>query len=276
MPLLIIAALTLAVVAWLLAQPRLKHWRRERLRRQPFPAAWRDILRRRVPYVRALPAHLQLQLKQHILVFLAEKPFIGCGGLVITDEIRVTVAAQACLLILNRPTDYYPALRQILVYPSAFVVDEIGADQAGVLQEHRRVLAGQSWSQGQVILSWDDVLEGAAVPNDAQNVVIHEFAHQLDQETGQANGAPNLPGRQRYERWSRVMSQAFNDLQASQQHAQVGDVPPLFDPYGATDPAEFFAVVSETFFEQPAEVARQYPQLYAQLRDFYRIDPLSW
>lgn len=272
LPLLILVCAVLLFVGWLVWQPRLVERRRARWRRQPFPPAWRDILRQRVPYVRGLPADLQLQLKQHIQVFLAEKPFIGCGGLRITDEIRVTIAAQACLLILNRPTAYYPQLRQILVYPSAFFVQRPHTDDAGVLQDHRRVLSGESWSQGQVILSWDDTVAGAAVVDDAQNVVIHEFAHQLDSEKGYASGAPILDGRQRYARWARVMSEAFAELQQqahAQQHA-------LFNHYGATDPAEFFAVVSETFFEQPAELAAQYPALYQELRDFYRIDPLSW
>ena len=272
MPLLILVCAVLLWVGWLVGRPRLVAWRRARWRRQPFPPAWREILRRRVPYVRGLPADLQLQLKQHILVFLAEKPFIGCGGLRITDEIRVTIAAQACLLILNRPTDYYPQLRQILVYPSAFFVQRPHTDDAGVLQDHRQELSGESWSQGQVILSWDDTVAGAAVVDDAQNVVIHEFAHQLDSEKGYVSGAPILGGRQRYARWARVMGEAFAELQ--QQARSQQDT--LLDPYGASDPAEFFAVVSETFFEQPAELAAQHPALYRELCDFYRIDPLSW
>jgi Mlc titration factor MtfA (ptsG expression regulator) len=272
---LIVTVLALLLVAWFLGQPHLQEWRRRRWRAQPFPEAWRRILQKRVPYLRALPADLQLQLKQHIQVFLAEKAFIGCAGLLITDEMRVTIAAQACLLILNRPhTDYYPGLRQILVYPGAFVVNRVHLDESGVLEDHQReVLTGESWSQGQVILSWQDTLEGAANPGDAYNVVIHEFAHQLDQETGLANGAPNLPGRERYQRWSRVMHEAYEQLQ---HEAERGDDSSLFDHYGATDPAEFFAVASETFFEQPAPLAEQYPTLYRELCDFYRINPLSW
>jgi len=272
LPLLIVACLTALLIAWLWWQPQITAWRRMRVQRAPFPDAWRDIIRRRVPYVRALPADLQLQLKKHIQVFLAEKAFIGCGGLVMTDEIRVTIAAQACLLILNRPTDYYPKLRQILVYPGAFFVDRVQTDFAGIQREQRQVLSGESWTQGQVILSWHDTVEGAAVVDDAQNVVIHEFAHQLDSEKGYTNGAPLLIGRQRYERWSRVMSQAFAQLQRD---AAQG-LPTLLNPYGATNPAEFFAVLSETFFEQPGELAAQHPDLYRELCDFYRIDPLSW
>jgi Mlc titration factor MtfA (ptsG expression regulator) len=196
---LIIAGVLVLVVGWLAGEPFLVAYRRARLRRRPFPEASREILKRRVPYFRLLPADLQLQLKRHIQVFLAEKPFIGCADLEVTDEMRVTIAAQACLLILNRRTNYFANLRQILVYPGAFTVDRVGADAAGVLQERRHVLSGESWSQGQVVLSWDDVVEAAAVVDDGRNVVIHEFAHQLDQENGHANGAPILVGRRGYE-----------------------------------------------------------------------------
>ena len=152
--------------------------------------------------MRRLPADLQLQLKQHMQVFLAEKAFIGCNGLEITDEIRVTIAAHACLLILNRPSGYYPNLRQILVYPDSFVVQRDHVDHIGLAHHAREVLAGESWSQGQVILSWQDTLAGAAVVDDGQNVAIHEFAHQLDQESGSANGAPMLQRRAQRQSWS--------------------------------------------------------------------------
>ncbi len=272
LPLLILAILATLLIAWLMGQPALQRRRRQRLRAQPFPDAWRAILQRRVPYVRRLPADLQLQLKRHIQVFLAEKAFIGCAGLAITDEIRVTIAAQACLLILNRPTDYYPALRQILVYPGAFHVRHNHADEAGVVQTHGQTLSGESWTQGQVILSWDDTLESAAVPDDAYNVVLHEFAHQLDSEKGYTNGAPILEGPLRYERWSRVMQQAYDRLcEAVDREEET-----FLDPYGASDPAEFFAVVTEAFFEQPADLAQAHRDIYEELRGFYRIDPLSW
>ena len=272
MPLVLLLVATLALIAWLLREPLFAEWRRRRIRRQPFPPEWREILRRRVPYFRSMPADLQLQLKKRMQVFLAEKAFIGCDGLTVTDEMRVTIAAQACLLILNRRTDYFGALRQILVYPGAFIVDNVRTDGAGVLQDQRRVLAGESWSLGQVILSWDDTLAGAATPDDGRNVVIHEFAHQLDQQNGRANGAPWLPGRARQARWARVLGGAFDELQqrvAAQQ-------PSLLSDYGATDPAEFFAVASEVFFEQPALLAAEHAALYRELSNFYRVNPLSW
>jgi Mlc titration factor MtfA (ptsG expression regulator) len=225
-----------------------------------------------VPYIRALPVNLQLQLKRHIQVFIAEKSFIGCDGLKITDEMRVTIAAQACLLILARARDYYPKLREVLVYPGSFVVEREHVDGIGVAHHARQVLAGESWERGQVVLSWQDTLEGAATPDDGQNVVIHEFAHQLDQETGVANGAPVLPRRDQYARWSQVLGAEYSRLQdcALQQEET------LFSNYGASDPAEFFAVISEVFFEQPRRMADEHPALYRELAAFYGLDPLTW
>ena len=288
---LVFLILALLLLAWLIFQPWLVEQKRKSIRARPFPAEWREILKRRVPYVRTMPADLQLQLKQHIQVFLAEKAFIGCDGLEIDDEIRVTIAAQACLLILNRPSFYFPELRQILVYPSSFVVRRDHTDGAGIQHSGRQVLAGESWSNGQVILSWVDTLEGAAVPDDGNNVVIHEFAHQLDQETGSANGAPVLARRSQYRGWSQVLNAEYRALQARRtfRHERLqrlrgagvdaaveAEEDSLFSDYGATDPAEFFAVVSEVFFERPARMNEAHTALYQELARFYRLDPLTW
>ena len=270
--LLIVMGLVALYVGWLVAEPWFVARRRARWRALPFPAEWRAILRRRVPYLRALPADLQLQLKQHMQVFLREKAFIGCRGFEVTDEVRVTIAAQACLLLLNRATDYYPKLRQILVYPGAALVDRVHADGSGVQQDVRQALAGESWSQGQVILSWDDTMSGAAVADDGRNVVIHEFAHQLDQENGPANGAPPLGPTQRRARWAQVMGDAFERLV----HESAAGTPSLLSSYGATNPAEFFAVATEVFFEQSPLLAAEQPALYRELAALYRVDPLTW
>lgn len=272
MAFLVVACVALLVVAWLAGEPFLVERRRRKLRETPFPAAWREILHRRVPYFRRLPPDLQIQLKRHIQVFLAEKSFVGCDGLEIDDEVRVTIAAQACLLILNRKTGYYPNLRQILVYPGAFIVERLRPEPSGVLQEHRQALSGESWTHGQVVLSWEDATQGAAIADDGRNVVIHEFAHQLDQEKGFANGAPLLGRRERYSRWSQVLGTEFARLR-EQSFTQM---PSLLSYYGATDPAEFFAVASEVFFEQPEQMFAEHPALYRELRDLYRVDPLAW
>lgn len=225
-----------------------------------------------MPYFRRLPADLQLQLKKQAQVLLAEVPFIGCAGLVVTTEMRLLIAAQAALLLLNRRAGSFRNLRQVLVYPGAFVVERAAAGGHGITQEAQRVLAGESWHQGQVILSWQAVLDGAAVPDDGHNVVIHEFAHQLDQETGAANGAPFLFGRAARQRWAATMAAEYAALC---QRVQQG-LPGLIDGYGATDPSEFFAVCSELFFERPRELATQHPALYHELAGCYRTDPLSW
>lgn len=270
--LLFFAALLSAVVAWLAGPALLAAWRRGRVRRQPFPAAWREVLRRRMPAFARLPADLQLQVKKHVQVLVAEKPFIGCAGLVVNDEMRVLIAAQAALLLLNRAAGYFENLRQILLYPGAFVVERSEAGAAGLTHETRRALSGESWQQGQVLLSWDDVLSGAADPDDGHNVVIHEFAHQLDQERGHANGAPWLGRREAYATWAKVLGREFEALQLRLAQGLSG----VIHPYAASNPAEFFAVVSEHFFEQPAALSTAHPALYAEFARLYRTDPLAW
>ena len=271
-PLWALLFITTALVAWFAGQPRLAAWLRGRQQAEPFPAEWRRILRHRVPLVQHLPADLQLQLKKHIQVFLAEKAFVGCQGQAITDEVRVTIAAQACLLLLNRPASYFPNTRQILVYPGAFKVQHERVDEAGVVHTEHDERAGESWDSGQVMLSWPDVRRGAAVPHDGWNVVIHEFAHQLDAETGLTNGAPDLGSAQRYARWSAVMRTHYDALCAA---VDAGE-DTFLDPYAAEAPAEFFAVISEAFYETPVGLQRAHPALYDALRDFYRVDPAGW
>jgi Mlc titration factor MtfA (ptsG expression regulator) len=268
-PLLLLTTLVLAGVLAAALRPWWRERRRAALRALPFPAPWRRILRQRVPQVARLPADLQRQLKGHIQVMLAETPFIGCQGQAITDEVRVTVAAQAALLLLGqaRPA-YFPALRQVLVYPGAFVVDRVQAQGAGLERAERRVLLGESWQQGQVILSWADVLAGAADPADGQNVVLHEFAHQIDQDKGRADGRPWRATRAERAGWDAAMGPAFAQLRRTPSV--------LFGDYAATDPAEFFAVATERFYEQPRALAEQAPAVYNALAGLYRVHPLVW
>ncbi len=265
----VVATAALLGVIALLARPRWAERRRARLRDLPFPAAWRRILRERVPAVARLPADLQLQLKRHIQVFVAEKAFIGCQGQDITDEVRVTIAAQACLLLVGHAQpDYYPQLRQILVYPDAFLVQQERPVGNGLVQMQRHALSGESWAQGQVILAWSEVLAGAGDPADGRNVVLHEFAHQIDQDTGVADGRPWRPSPTLRRRWSAVMDAAFARLQREPSS--------VIDAYGASDPAEFFAVVTEAFFERPQALAAEAPEVYRELANLYLVHPLSW
>ena len=264
--------LSIGAIVWIASHSFRNDLRRKSITSKPFPKAWRLILKQRFPYFQSMPTDLQLQLKKHIQVFIEEKEFVGCDDFVITDEVKVTIAAQACLLLLNRKTDYYPKLKQILVYPYAFIVSKQQTDAAGVQHANRNVLLGESWENGKVILSWRNAAEGAADPFDGQNVVIHEFAHQLDQENGQANGAPTLRHITDYPSWSATLHQEFLQLQhCAQQH-----IPSLFNYYGATNPAEFFAVISETFFERPYEFNQKHHKLYQELSQFYQLDPINW
>lgn len=268
----LIVLLSGAAISYILLKPAYIRFKRHKIKAQPFPRHWRTIIKRRMPYFRALPSNLQSQLKQHIKIFIAEKQFIGCQGIVIDDEIRVTIAAQACLLLLNRNTDYYPKLKQILVYPSLFIVNNSLRNTDGVVWNGQNVLSGESWEFGKVVLSWDTAKDDAAQPNNGHNVVIHEFAHQLDQEDGHSNGAPILASPRDYATWSEIMRKEYATLQYQAEHR----LPSLFNYYGATNPAEFFAVVTETFFEQPEPFYQQHPALYQQMSQFFKLDPVNW
>ncbi|QLQ33887.1 MAG: zinc-dependent peptidase [Candidatus Thiothrix singaporensis] len=264
---LLLLSLTVAAIA-AFAWP---HYRLRKAVDAPFPAAWREIVARNLPVYQRMPASLQRQLEQRIQQFLHQKYFTGCNGLEITDEIRVTIAADACLLILNRNTGVYPDLRYILVYPDGFRVTAESSDAAGLVSTRWRGLSGESWSNGKVILSWADVMRGNHDFTDGANVALHEFAHQLDYEDA-TNGAPLLGSAARYQRWAEVLGGEFAALQ---QAAFQGEAT-LLNTYGATNPAEFFAVATEHFFEQPQQLAEQHPALFAELQRYYRINPAEW
>jgi Mlc titration factor MtfA (ptsG expression regulator) len=247
-------------------------WRLRRAIQAPFPEDWEAILQRNVEVYRALPEPLQQRLRALIKRFLHEKHFSGAQGLEITDEIRVTVAAEACMLILNRPGGVYPTLRYIIVYPSAFLVEHEARDETGVVARLEQGRLGESWHNGKVILAWDSVLHGAYDVTDGVNVVLHEFAHQLDTADGLADGTPPLHGEHSYRRWASVLSEEFEELR----HSAYRGRETLLDHYGATDPAEFFAVATETFFERSAAMAKYHPELFGVLQTYYRLDPREW
>lgn len=250
----------------------LKRRRRRKIRSRAFPDRWLAIIERNVAVFRRLPRGDQRELLGHVLVFLEEKAFEGCGGLEITDEVRVTIATQACLLLLHRETDYYPTLKTILVYPHHYVATHREQGPGGFVIEGDQARLGESWLRGPVVLSWDDVRRGASDPNDGHNVTFHEFAHQLDSEDGANEGAPALPRPAMYTAWARVMQAEFDHLRSDlAQHHQH-----FIDAYGATNPAEFFAVITEAFFEQPNQLKQRHPALYDQLARFYQQDPAAW
>jgi Mlc titration factor MtfA (ptsG expression regulator) len=243
--------------------------RRSKLLQQPLPEAWWALIDRRVPLVGGLGADERRRLGGIVRVLLAEKRFEGCGGLVITDEIRLTILSQAAVLVLNRPDEYYPDLRSILVYPSEYRVMAEEFGPAGIVTESDEVRLGETWPEGSLVLSWEDVLLGAAGEDDGRNVVFHEFAHQLDGQSGDMDGAPELAGPAGYRDWARVLGREYEALAQAVERGRE----PLLDPYGSTHPAEFFAVATELFFERPVATKRTYPELYQQLASFYRQDP---
>lgn len=260
----------IAVGIWF--SPWIWQQRRRRWQRRPFPTRWEAIVDQQLPfYARLLPAQQQ-QLQANIQVFLAEKQFIGCAGLQLTETMQVTIAAIACLLLLGEHGNYFPRLRSILVYPTAYYVDEVSSPEWGIIQERRVARLGESWVQDQVVLAWSQVAWDCDRWQDGHNVVLHEFAHQLDQADGTAEGVPILPDQATYQTWATVMSQAYQQLC---QAVERGDRTVL-DPYGTTNPAEFFAVATETFFEKPQLLRRHHPDLYAQLRSYYRLNPIDW
>lgn len=249
-----------------------KSQRRERLRSTPFPAEWLRFLERNVSVYRRLPPTDQRELQGHAQVLLAEKHFEGCGGLQLTDEIRVTVAGLASVLLLHRETDYYPRLTSILIYPSAYVVPDERPVGGGIWEEREDVHLGHTSPQlGALVIAWDDVARSARAVDDGGNLALHEFAHQLDFEDRVVDGTPLLESRQ-YASWARVLGAEYDALR----RAAANDSPTLIDQYGATNPAEFFAVLTELFFERPTALRDRHPALYDELRVFYRQDPATW
>lgn len=246
----------------------LRRHRRDAIRQEPFPPSFRAILDANVPHFSQLSPAEQTELRGLILVFLEEKGFEGAAGLVITDEIRVTIAAEACLLLLHRESDIYPDLETIVVYPTAYRA-KTKRVEAGVVFEGEEGRLGESWQRGTVVLTWDAVKRGAANIFDGHNVALHEFAHQLDGEDGAMNGTPELGARSRYTAWGRVLSHEFEELTERVHRGRPSDI----DRYGSTNPPEFFAVVTELFFEKPKQLRKKHPELYEQLRAFYQQDP---
>jgi len=268
--LFLVLLMLVLVLVWTVP-PRLKRSRRARAYARQFPAAFVQILERNVPLYRKMPGDLQAELRGRINVLLDEKVFIGCGGLEITDEIRVTIAGHACCLILNRDADFFSGFSSILVYPDAYLVDEVVSD--GVVEtEGQDARSGESWHRGPVVLSWQDVLDSLAEDSDGYNVVLHEFAHKLDEENGEVDGVPALAESSHYKEWADVLTRAYSASGSADGAHGVR----VLDEYAFTAPEEFFAVATETFFEKPSQMKRELPDLYGQLRRFYCVDPASW
>jgi hypothetical protein len=245
--------------------------RRQALRLRPLSDAWRQIIEENIALYNRLPEQLKPGLHGLIHLFLDEKTFIGCGGQEIDESIKVTIAAQACILLLNRPTKVYPRLNTIYVYPSSYIVDS-KHHEGDLVIEGKDVRLGESWHNGPVVLAWDSIAHAACGVQQGHNVVIHEFAHQLDQEDGEMNGAPLLNGLSARKSWAAVFEEEYEKLCDAQEYHQYT----ILDDYGTTDPAEFFAVATEAFFEKPCLLHQYNPRLYEELEKYYKLDPASW
>ena len=244
---------------------------RERLFKREFPAEWEKLLNDNVALYRRLPRDLKDQLHGHINIFLSEKTFEGCSGQAIDDEIKLTIASQACILLLNRKTDYYPGLISILVYPDAYFVNK-DYHMGGQILKGSSVNLGESWENGAVVLSWTQIRNESPDERSEDSLVIHEFAHQLDAEDGFLNGLPELGRNSSYRKWAGILKKEYEELRME----AINGEDDVIDEYGAENPAEFFAVASESFFLKSCEIRNMHPELYEELRKFYDLDPAKW
>lgn len=248
--------------------------RRANLRSTPLTGAQREVLRNNVPMLRHLDPDCDQRFEGLVQLFLHEKTFEGLGGLEMTEEIELTIAGQACFLLvgLEEVDVPYPGLDVIRVYPRAFKQVQGQASPFGTYRPTAGHVIGESSRRGYVVLAWDSVIRGGCNPHDADNVVLHEFAHQLDTQDGAADGAPVLPETRMYGPWARILGQVFEELREELERGQAD----VLRDYGATNPAEFFAVATETFFEKPHRLRREHPKLYEMMKRYYRQDPAAW
>lgn len=229
------------------------------------------ILETNVGLYDALPDTLKHTLHRQINLFLHDKEFVGCDQQPIDDEVRITIAGNACLLTLAQTRPLYPSFKTILVYPSTYVVTQKTHDGHVVFDE-QSTRAGESWFKGPIVLSWSDIMHGSKNTEDGQNVVIHEFAHKLDEENGLMDGLPILRESSHYAEWSKVLNNEYGAFLKRVERRRNK----VIDEYGAVSAVEFFAVISESFFEKPAQMKSQLPELYSQLERFYGLNPAQW
>ncbi|MFN5924355.1 MAG: zinc-dependent peptidase [Pseudanabaena sp.] len=265
---MVVSVIAIAILIY----PLWVKWQRDRLMAKPVPRHWLNIIESNLAIYHSLEIHQQKQLQGYVQVFLKEKQFIGCMGLQVTEEMRVTIAAIACLLLFGDRKTYFPNLRSILIYPHAYIVNEIVMRDHYIVEERLVARLGESWTQDQIILSWEQIQQDLRNWQDGHNVILHEFAHQHDQEDGRAEGVPILPRTLDYALWAKVMTTDYLQLcdQVERQHKTI------IDSYGATNPAEFFAVVTETFFEKPKQLYQHHSSLYELLQRYYQLDPRQW
>ncbi|MBM3995822.1 MAG: zinc-dependent peptidase [Planctomycetes bacterium] len=246
--------------------------RRSNLLAEPFPDAWQAVLDDGVGHYQLLNEADQKKLRDAVVIMLSEKDWEGCRGLELTDEIRVTIAALAAVLIIGLEDFYFDNVQTVLIYPDEYVVQQERPIEGGVVLEEESDRLGEAHYRGPVIVSWQEIRENARQPGSGTNLVFHEFAHQLDMLNGEPDGTPDLPTDELAQRWTVIMDKEFRRLQKAEQRGQHT----VLDPYGANDTAEFFAVSVECFFDSPRIMQRTYPDLYQLFCDYFRQDPASW
>lgn len=237
-----------------------------------FQPEWCEYLRNNLPLYARLPEALQQKLHDKIAAFVSTTYFEGCGGLELDDEMILTVAAQACMLVLNHEGAPYPKLNTVILYPSTFSSKVEDYSGGGITTKRTVRRLGESWSSGTVILAWDSVGHGATNIFDGHNVTFHEFAHQLDSESGQTDGVPRLSSKEAYQTWGTVLSEGYAKLCENAERRKKT----VLDHYGATNIAEYFAVATEAFFEKPKQLKKKRPELYTELKAYYQLDPVEW
>lgn len=265
--LLFILALMAVSLGFILGYPYWLQWKRNRIRSKPLPEEWLATVQSILPMYEKLTVEQQRHLQGCIQVLIAEKQFIGCNGLTVTIEMKVVIVAIASLLLFHDPQHYFPKLRSILIYPTAYRVKQKVSAGGGVIQERQEVRLGESWSRDQLVLSWQQVQYDSHHWEDGRNVVLHEFAHQLDQADSKAQGVPILRKKEDYAAWAQVMTREYQRLCQDVERGQKT----VLNRYGAMNPAEFFAVATETFFEKPNQMLKKHPQLYHQLATYYNL-----
>lgn len=251
--------------------PLLQYLRRQWIRSRPFPGDWLQVLQHRVPVYRHLPNPARNKLLSRIKIFLDEKLFEGCGGFTVTEESRVIIAAHACMLILEETSGYYPNLNSILVYPADYVAPVYEHRAGGVVMEGWESRSGESWNPGNIVLSWSDIKEDLNNPNDGGNLIYHEFAHQLDYQYGLSAGIDSEGQTDSKDEWTIELARTYRSLIKKAQRREHD----VLDLYGATAPAECFAVATEGFMEKPDALRQSYPQLYRHLKSFFGFDPVN-
>ncbi|MDY6896931.1 MAG: M90 family metallopeptidase [Cyanobacteriota bacterium] len=269
---IIFLLIILIISITILLTPTLIKQKRNRIKNRPFPPLWNSIIENNIPIYPHLSPTERRRLQGHVQVFLSEKQFIGCNGLQVTEEMKVIIAAVACLLLLNERGKYFPKLRSILIYPTAYFTKETTVSGKYVVEEKPVVRLGESWSKDQLILSWQHIKQDTQNWKDGQNIILHEFAHQLDQEEGKVEGVPILQNNSDYSNWSKVMTQEYNQLCNDVEQGRKT----VMYSYGATRPAEFLSVATETFFEKPQQLLNKHPELYQLLQNYYQLDPVKW